>query len=226
MKGPGAPDDARHLKIDGTRRHRIAAAVFQVASMLAIGRLALAAVLYLSGSGLAHTPRAVPAAPTSSSLAPIRLAISSTSSSSACGGKLAWNFSKSGHHNRTLDGRSFWVHIPDTYNHSVQQPLILSYHGFKGSDIKQERLSGFSDSGISINGKVCKPSTYSYRTSGLPLLLKGVIAVYPAGAYGPGKNGDSAQRAWQGAPYAKVRFAVLLLYCDEMLNVSWIAAWS
>ena len=35
-------------------------------------------------------------------------------------------------------------------------------------------------------------------------LGKGIIAVYPLGAWGPGKNGHSKFRAWQGAPYAKV----------------------
>ena len=35
---------------------------------------------------------------------------------------------------------------------------------------------------------------------------KGIIAVYPLGAFGSGKNGSSHVRAWQGAPYAKVSF--------------------
>ncbi|KZP33421.1 carbohydrate esterase family 1 protein [Athelia psychrophila] len=34
----------------------------------------------------------------------------------------------------------------------------------------------------------------------------GIIAVYPAGAWGPGKPTDGPQRAWQGAPYAYITY--------------------
>jgi len=62
---------------------------------------------------------------------------------------------------------------------------VLSFHGFKKDDVQQEEISGFSQSGLEINGR-------------------GIIGVYPLGAWSPGKKaGDPPARAWQGAPYAK-----------------------
>lgn len=115
---------------------------------------------------------------------------STNSTKSGCGSPTAWKFDSGNHANRTLysGARSFLVHIPPSYNDSVAHPLVFSFHGFKGHDSDQERISGFSADGLTINNY-------------------GIIAVYPNGAIGPGKGGAEPvleRRAWQGAPYAKV----------------------
>ncbi|KAF7343378.1 hypothetical protein MVEN_01770100 [Mycena venus] len=66
---------------------------------------------------------------------------------------------------------------------SVPHALVVSFHGFKANDKKQEKISGFSEKGLTLNGK-------------------GLVAVYPNGQFGPGKNGNESIRAWQGAPYS------------------------
>jgi len=60
---------------------------------------------------------------------------------------------------------------------------VLGYHGYSQNETDQEKISGFSDPAIRINGL-------------------SIVAVYPAGAYGPGKFDKGPERAWQGAPYA------------------------
>jgi len=58
--------------------------------------------------------------------------------------------------------------------------------------VNQEKISGFSDKGVKLNGK-------------------GIIAVYPNGQFGPGKNGNESIRAWQGAPYSpECKFSFLV----------------
>ncbi|KAI0927690.1 hypothetical protein AcV5_008163 [Taiwanofungus camphoratus] len=94
-----------------------------------------------------------------------------------------WKFDKTGHSNQTLGDRSFWVHLPSTYKPDVPHPVVLSYHGSNSSSRRQEHISGFSQHGLTIN-------------------KTGIIAVYPMAAYGPGKHGDEAITAWEGAPYA------------------------
>ncbi|KAF7293027.1 hypothetical protein MIND_01202100 [Mycena indigotica] len=99
-------------------------------------------------------------------------------------------FSSTNHANITLalspelgGNRSFLVHLPAAYDLAVPHALVVSFHGFKSNAKKQERITGLSGSGIRINGK-------------------GIVAVYPQGQFGPGKNGDESIRAWQGAPYS------------------------
>jgi poly(3-hydroxybutyrate) depolymerase len=104
--------------------------------------------------------------------------------SSGCGTRSPWKFDSTHHSNRTIGDRSFYVHIPPSYNPNVPHAIVLSFHGFKEDDVKQEKISGFSAPGLKINDR-------------------GIIAVYPMGAYGPGKDGHSLERAWEGAPYAK-----------------------
>ncbi|KII85665.1 carbohydrate esterase family 1 protein [Plicaturopsis crispa FD-325 SS-3] len=103
--------------------------------------------------------------------------------SSGCGSKSAWSFDSSNHLNQTIGNRSFLVHLPSSYDSSVAAPVVLSFHGYNGSDSDQELISGFSDDALKINNT-------------------GIIAVYPLAAYGPGKSGNQAITAWQGAPYA------------------------
>jgi len=111
------------------------------------------------------------------------------STSSAKAAFLA-KFSDTSHQNVSLalspalgGTRTFLVHLPANYNPDVPHALVVSYHGFKSSAKKQERITGLSEQGVLINGK-------------------GIVAVYPEGQFGPGKNGDESIRAWQGAPYA------------------------
>lgn len=111
----------------------------------------------------------------------------------------AWDFDDSGHANITFNlayegtevdinptavqTRSFYVHIPPSYDSSVEYPLVFSFHGYGDNDTFQEYISGFSDSNITINNKP-------------------IIAVYPDAAPGLGKTGNEWKRAWQGAPYS------------------------
>lgn len=104
--------------------------------------------------------------------------------SSGCGAPSPWKFDSTQHSNQSIKDRSFYVHIPAAYNPNVAHAVVLSFHGFKGDDVSQEEISGFSQQGLKINDV-------------------GIIAVYPLGAWGPGKDGKSVARAWQGAPYAK-----------------------
>lgn len=108
---------------------------------------------------------------------------STSSNTTGCGSTNAWTPDETGHVNVTMGDRSFLVHLPATYDASRAHPLVLSFHGFKANDVKQEEITGFSAPGTMINGT-------------------GLIAVYPNGAFGPGKTGNESIRAWQGAPYA------------------------
>lgn len=108
-----------------------------------------------------------------------------TSNASGCGAPSPWKFDDTGHLNVTMGDRSFLIHLPLAYKDDEAHPLVFSFHGFKANDSKQEEITGFSQPGLTLNGK-------------------GLIAVYPNGQFGPGKNGNQSIRAWQGAPYAAV----------------------
>ncbi|KAK7042493.1 Alpha/Beta hydrolase protein [Favolaschia claudopus] len=94
-----------------------------------------------------------------------------------------WLFDDTHHANITMGDRSFLVHIPANYDPLTPHALVVSFHGFRTNARKQEEISGFSEKGLTLNGK-------------------GIVAVYPDGQYGPGKNGKKHIRAWQGAPYS------------------------
>ncbi|KAJ6464168.1 alpha/beta-hydrolase [Mycena vitilis] len=100
-----------------------------------------------------------------------------------CSGTSNWQFDDTNHANVTMGDRSFLVHLPANYNPSIPHALVVSYHGFKGNDKKQEKITGLSEKGLTLNGN-------------------GLVAVYPNGQFGPGKNGNESIRAWQGAPYS------------------------
>lgn len=57
--------------------------------------------------------------------------------------------------NVTVGDRSFLVHIPSSYNANTPHAMVVSYHGFKDNDVKQEAITGFSEKGLTLNGKVC-----------------------------------------------------------------------
>ncbi|KZP16297.1 carbohydrate esterase family 1 protein [Athelia psychrophila] len=113
-------------------------------------------------------------------------AIHDRRTTSGCGSTPSWSFNNEGHYTRSLNGRSYLVHIPVAYNGSSAHPTVFSFHAFEQDPNNQELISGFSDPGLFINGT-------------------GIIAVYPEALLGPGKSedGDVPQRAWQGAPYSK-----------------------
>jgi poly(3-hydroxybutyrate) depolymerase len=100
-----------------------------------------------------------------------------------CNTTSPWRFDSTHHINISIGDRSFYVYISPSYHSSRQHPVVLSYHGYSDNETHQEKISGFSDPTIRINNL-------------------SIIAVYPAGAYGPGKFGKGPKRAWQGAPYA------------------------
>jgi hypothetical protein len=74
--------------------------------------------------------------------------------SSGCGSPSPWKFDSTHHSNRTIGDRSFYVHIPASYDQNVPHAVVLSFHGFKGDDVQQEKISGFSAHGLKINGQV------------------------------------------------------------------------
>jgi hypothetical protein len=77
-----------------------------------------------------------------------------TQPSSGCSGTSTWKFDSTHHSNRTIGNRSFYVHIPPSYKSNVAHAVVLSFHGYKGSDLKQEKISSLSNRGLTINGKV------------------------------------------------------------------------
>ncbi|KZP08568.1 carbohydrate esterase family 1 protein [Athelia psychrophila] len=105
---------------------------------------------------------------------------------SGCGRNSGWVFDDTNHGNITMGDRSFFVHRPANYDVNTQYPVVLSFHGYGDNDTFQELITGLSEPYIRINN--------------LP-----IIAVYPNGAWGPGKlftGGAASARAWQGAPYS------------------------
>jgi len=82
-----------------------------------------------------------------------------------------------------MGNRSFLVHLPPSYNYNVQYPVVLSFHGYGDNATWQDHITGLSEPGIQINGQ-------------------DIIAVYPEGAWGPGKDFAHPAQAWVGAPYS------------------------
>ncbi|KZP05254.1 carbohydrate esterase family 1 protein, partial [Athelia psychrophila] len=103
--------------------------------------------------------------------------------SPGCNATSQWVFDDTGHMNVTMANRTYYVHAPANYDNNRAHSVVLSYHGYSMNETDQEFITGLSAPGILLNNL-------------------GIIAVYPAGAWGPGKPGAGPQRAWQGAPYA------------------------
>lgn len=76
------------------------------------------------------------------------------SPTAGCGSKPSWTFNAENHYNHTIGDRSFLVHIPAKYNFSMTHPVVLSFHGYGEDGLEQERISGFSEEGNLIDGKV------------------------------------------------------------------------
>lgn len=74
--------------------------------------------------------------------------------SSGCGSTTGWLFDTNNHINVTTGARSFLVHIPAAYDADTPHAVVLSFHGYKGNDTQQELVSGFSEKGLRLNGKV------------------------------------------------------------------------
>lgn len=79
---------------------------------------------------------------------------SASNATSGCGLVPTWQFNTSDHANVTVGDRSFLVHIPVSYDVTTPHAVVLSFHAFKQNDLKQEKLSGFSEKGLELNGKV------------------------------------------------------------------------
>jgi len=73
---------------------------------------------------------------------------------SGCGVSSPWKFDSTYHSNRTLGDRSFYVHIPESYDSNIPHAVVLSFHGNNKNDAQQERISGFSQQGLTINNRV------------------------------------------------------------------------
>ena len=78
--------------------------------------------------------------------------------SRGCDAPSPWTFDRSqtNHINRTIgdDDRSFYVHLPPSYNLNTAHAVVLSFHGYMGSDLDQESISAFSQNGLTVNGRV------------------------------------------------------------------------
>ena len=74
--------------------------------------------------------------------------------SRGCGAPSPWKFDRTNHINRTIGDRSFYVHIPPSYKPNTAHAVVLSFHGYKGSDLNQEAISAFSQKGLTVNRKV------------------------------------------------------------------------
>ncbi|WVW80423.1 hypothetical protein I302_102404 [Kwoniella bestiolae CBS 10118] len=86
-----------------------------------------------------------------------------------------------GHINRTLpSGREYVLFVPEGYDHNVQHPLVLSFHGAGGNSSRQEILS-----------QLTLPE---HRIDDRPFLS----------AFPQGVNNDiwGMKHIWRGAPYA------------------------
>ena len=114
-----------------------------------------------------------------------------TTGSAGCNSTSQWAFDDTGHANVTMGNRTFYIHAPANYDNNRAHAVVLSYHGYSMNETNQELITGLSQAGIWINNM-------------------GIIAVYPAGSWGPGKPYDGPQRAWQGAPYSQVCLPLLL----------------
>jgi hypothetical protein len=82
--------------------------------------------------------------------------------SSGCGSAPTWQFDTYNRANVTMGDRSFLVHIPVSYDVTTPHAMVLSFHGFKRDNVNQEKISGFSDKGIKLNGKVWADSSLLY----------------------------------------------------------------
>jgi len=120
-----------------------------------------------------------------------------SSLAAGCGANSSWTFDSDNHSNQTIGTRSFLVHIPANYDPSSPHAVVLSFHGRGASDKVQETITGLS-----------KP--------GLLIANKGIIAVYPMGAFGTGKH-KKPSRAWKGAPYASKEVDDFA-FVDDMLD--------
>jgi hypothetical protein len=82
------------------------------------------------------------------------IGIPQQAATSGCGAPSPWNFDSTHHSNQTIHDRLFYVHIPASYSPNVSHSVVLSFHKFKEDDVQQEEISGFSQSGLEINGWV------------------------------------------------------------------------
>lgn len=78
----------------------------------------------------------------------------SGNATTGCGLTPSWKFDDTNHVNMTMGDRSFLVHIPANYDVNTPHPMVLSFHGFKDNDLKQEEITGLSQKGLTLNNKV------------------------------------------------------------------------
>jgi hypothetical protein len=84
----------------------------------------------------------------------LSLGTSASPVSSGCGSTTAWLFDTNNHITVTTGARSFLVHIPVAYDANTPHAVVFSFHGYKGNGLQQELISGFSEKGLRLNGKV------------------------------------------------------------------------
>ncbi|KZP08298.1 carbohydrate esterase family 1 protein [Athelia psychrophila] len=121
---------------------------------------------------------------------------------SGCGAPSPWAFDSTGHATITLSDRSFLVHIPANYQANTTHAVVFSFHGYGKNSQNQELITGLSEKGLLLN-------------------KKGIIAVYPLGVVGIGRDdGDPPGPAWQGAPYAQPDVDDVAFTKDVVASVS------
>jgi hypothetical protein len=98
-----------------------------------------------------------------------------TLASAGCGSASAWYFDANNHANVTIVDRSFLVHIPAAYDMNTPHAVVLSFHGFKQDDLEQEKISGFSERGLKLNGKVRADRSLADSVINHSSYLQGII---------------------------------------------------
>jgi hypothetical protein len=106
-----------------------------------------------------------------------------------CSQASSWDFDDTNHANITMGDRSFLVHIPANYNPTTPHALVLSFHGFKGNAKKQELITGLSEKGLTLNGKVgCRSGGLKYKLL-ITTCFRALLRCIPMASLGQGRTG-------------------------------------
>jgi hypothetical protein len=106
-----------------------------------------------------------------------------------CSQASSWDFDDTNHANITMGDRSFLVHIPANYNPTTPHALVLSFHGFKANAKKQELITGLSEKGLTLNGKVgCRSRGLKYKLL-ITTCFRVLLPCIPMASSGQGRTG-------------------------------------
>ncbi|WWC60569.1 uncharacterized protein I303_103143 [Kwoniella dejecticola CBS 10117] len=104
-----------------------------------------------------------------------------------------------GHINRTLpSGREYVLFVPEGYDHSVDHPVVLSFHGAGGNSSRQEIITQLTKPGLRIDEK--------------PFL-----SAFPQGV---DNEIWGMKHIWRGAPYANQSVDDVQFVKDILIDIS------